>query len=202
MSSGTGSYFNSATVTDEVLSFGSADAISAVSLTSNPEFSGTGFSGSLTSGTGNKAVTAEFKGSGKTVSVSGTPLGELTKTTIDYVKSASSADTAVTVSAGGQLTATLLTGVKYSGSGAAAGITSGKGNIAAAGSTTVAYAEPLSVSIGYKPSGTISIDSITPTGTVAGTVKPTGSITGTQTVAGHTHDVSGSGTASGSVTVS
>ena len=70
------------------------------------------------------------------------------------------------------------------------------------GTQTLTYSKAKSVSTSYTPSGSISINSFTPTGSVTTQLTPAGTITGKQTIMGqHTHTATFSGTEA-TVTVS
>ena len=156
-------------------------------------------SGEVSTISGNKSLTgAKFTGTSSVISTSGIPLGNLAKTEITYVDSASSDNSQVTVAGCGTIeVGPYVTSVAYCGSAPAATITLDSGKLSVTGTQTLTYKKPTTVSISYTPSGTLTTTGYTPTGTVTGKVKATGSIGGTQILT-HKHGV----TVSGTVTVS
>lgn len=206
-----GAFFNGATVTNEVLSFSSGDALTSATaaLADTPTFTGTGFSGTLSfSGdtpTGDFGLTsgaaltsAGFSGSNSIVSAAGVPLGSLTTTSVTYLSAAETESGAVELTASGSSSTKFLTGVAYNGVPTAATITSGKSDVTATGTQTLTYKKPTTVSISYTPSGSVTMQDYTPSGTVTLSGVPSVTIAGTQYFSGHSHYVN----AEGEVTVS
>jgi len=160
-------------------------------MTGSPSIIFSGWSGTPAVGFAGWAGDFEFHGTEGNVSVSGTPSGTLNTTTLEYIKSVTTTCGQVAVTGGTtNLTAqSFVSNVSYSGAGKQAKVTLTSGTVTPTGTQTLSYAKPLSVSISYTPSGTVTVDDFTPAGSVTGQSKATGTITGTQTFSAHTHTV-------------
>ena len=193
---GTGGFFNSASVDNQVLSFGSGEAVTGLTADVLTEVTFSGLTGS-----------AAFSGASADISASGVPQISSDSSTMTFVISCDNTTYSGLTASGSFTNDNVLTSfqVGYSGNPTYAALSDfvlACGTVTGKGSQGIEYAPPKKeISISYKPSGSVVVNDFTPTGSVTTTVKPAGSIAGSQSIAAHTHTATFSGTEA-TVTVS